>query len=80
MNANFKVIGLIRLGIKSKSTAPEADALTTRPSERCASSSSDGSTLMLFFGWQHSAGLIHVLAFFHLSAKEKQVLSKYLRV
>ena len=33
MNTNFKVIGLIRLGIKPKSTAPEADALTTRPSE-----------------------------------------------
>ena len=33
MNTNFKVIGLTRLGIKSKSTAPEADALTTRPSE-----------------------------------------------
>ena len=33
MNTNFKVIGLTRLEIKSKSTAPEADALTTRPSE-----------------------------------------------
>ena len=33
MNTNFKVIGLIRLGIKPKSTAPEADALTIRPSE-----------------------------------------------
>ena len=33
MNANFKVIGLTRLGIKPKSTAPEANALTTRPSE-----------------------------------------------
>ena len=34
MNTNFKVIGLTRLGIKPKSTAPtEADALTTRPSE-----------------------------------------------
>ena len=33
MNVNFKVIGLTRLAIKSKSTAPEADALTTRPSE-----------------------------------------------
>ena len=32
-NTNFNVIGLIRLGIKLKSTAPEADALTTRPSE-----------------------------------------------
>ena len=30
MNTNFKVIGLTRLGIKPKSTAPEADALTTR--------------------------------------------------
>ena len=33
MNINFKVIGLSRLGIKPKSTAPGADALTTRPSE-----------------------------------------------
>ena len=33
MNTNFKVTGLIRLGIKPKSTAFEADALTTRPSE-----------------------------------------------
>ena len=33
MNTNFKVIGLTRLGIKPESTAPEADALTTRPFE-----------------------------------------------
>ena len=33
VNTNFKVIGLTRLGIKLKSTAPEADALTTRPFE-----------------------------------------------
>ena len=33
MNANFKVIGLTRLGIKTQSAAPEADALTTQPSE-----------------------------------------------
>ena len=33
MSSNFKVIGLTRLGIKPKSTAPEANALTTRPSE-----------------------------------------------
>ena len=33
MNTNFKVIGLTGLGIKPKSTAPEADALTTLPSE-----------------------------------------------
>ena len=33
MNTNFKDIGLNRLGIKSESTAPEVDALTTRPSE-----------------------------------------------
>ena len=33
MNTNFKVIGLTRLEIKPESTAPEADALTTRPSE-----------------------------------------------
>ena len=31
VNTNFKVIGLTRLGIKRKSTAPEADALTTPP-------------------------------------------------
>ena len=33
VNTNFKVIGLTRLGIKPKSTAPKADALTTRPFE-----------------------------------------------
>ena len=33
MNPNSKVIGLTRLGIKPKSTALEADAHTTRPSE-----------------------------------------------
>ena len=34
MNTNFKIIGLTRLGIKPKSTAPEADPLTTPPSEQ----------------------------------------------
>ena len=33
MNTNFKVSGLTQLGMKPMSTAPEADALTTRPSE-----------------------------------------------
>ena len=33
MDTNFYVNDLTRLGIKPKSTAPEADALTTRPSE-----------------------------------------------
>ena len=33
MNSNFNVIGSTRLGIKTKSTAPEAAALTTRPSQ-----------------------------------------------
>ena len=33
MNISFKVIGLTRLEIKPKSTAPEADALTIWPSE-----------------------------------------------
>ena len=33
MNTNFKVIGLTRLGTKPESTALEADALTTRPSD-----------------------------------------------
>ena len=33
MNTNVEVTGLTRLGIKLKSTAPEADALTTRSSE-----------------------------------------------
>ena len=37
MNTNFKVIGLTRLGIKPKSTAPETDALTTRLSEQLIS-------------------------------------------
>ena len=34
VNINFKVVGLTRFGIKLKSTAPEADSLATRPSER----------------------------------------------
>ena len=33
MNTTFKVVGLTRFEIKTQSTAPEADALTTRPSE-----------------------------------------------
>ena len=34
MNTNyFKLVGLTRLGIKADSIAPEADTLTTRPSE-----------------------------------------------
>ena len=33
MNTNFQVIGLTQLGIKPQFTAPEADALTTRPTE-----------------------------------------------
>ena len=33
VNTNFKIIGLTRLGIIPEYTAPEADALTTRPSE-----------------------------------------------
>ena len=33
VNTNFKIIGLTRLGIKTQSTALEADALTTWPSE-----------------------------------------------
>ena len=31
MNTNFKVIALIRLGIKPESTAPEANALSLLP-------------------------------------------------
>ena len=33
LNTSFSVIGLTRLGIKPESTAPEADAHTTWPSE-----------------------------------------------
>ena len=33
MNTNFEVISLTQLVVKLKSTAYEADALTTRPSE-----------------------------------------------
>ena len=33
MNTNIKVIDLTPLEIKPESTAPEADALTTRPSD-----------------------------------------------
>ena len=34
MNTKFKVIGLTKLGIKLKSTAPEVKALITQPSEQ----------------------------------------------
>ena len=34
VNTKFTAIGLTQLGIKRKSTAPEADALTTRASEK----------------------------------------------
>ena len=34
MNTNFKVIGLTRIGIRPKSTATEADALTLLGSAR----------------------------------------------
>ena len=40
MNSNFEVIDLIRLGIKPKFTATEANALTTRPSEAVKSKKS----------------------------------------
>ena len=33
MNTSYIVIGLIQVGIKPKSSAPEADALTPRVSE-----------------------------------------------
>ena len=33
MNTNFKIIGLIRLEIKPKPIAPEADAIIIRPPE-----------------------------------------------
>ena len=33
MNANFKVVGSTRVGIKLESAASEVGALTTRPSE-----------------------------------------------
>ena len=33
VNTNVEVIGLTRIGIKPETTAPEADALTTRSSK-----------------------------------------------
>ena len=33
MKTNFKVVGLVQLGIKPESTAPQADTLTIQPSE-----------------------------------------------
>ena len=33
VNTNFKMVGLTRLGVKLWSADPEADALTSRPSE-----------------------------------------------
>ena len=41
MNTNFKVIGLTRFGIKPESIPPEADALTTWPSELLKSMATD---------------------------------------
>ena len=51
MNANFKVIGLTRLEIKPKSTAREADALTTRPSELLSLSSQELLSLHYTFSY-----------------------------
>ena len=52
MNTNFKVIGLTRLGIKPKSTASKADALSSRPSELLlAVALSFQKSSVLFFGY-----------------------------
>ena len=48
MNVNFEVIGLTRLEIKPRSTVPEADALTTQPSELL-------EMLNTLFGFQKTA-------------------------
>ena len=42
VNINFKVIGLTQLGIKPESIAPEADALSARPSKLLEVSSEQG--------------------------------------
>ena len=48
VNINFKVIGLTRLGIKPKSTAPEADVLTTRLMAQPQWPASGQASLQLF--------------------------------
>ena len=48
MNTNFKVIGLTRLGIIPKSTAPEADALITRPMAQPQWPANGQASLQLF--------------------------------
>ena len=50
VNTNFTVIGLTRLGIKPKSTAPEADALTIRISELVMTESKNSLLLLLKSG------------------------------
>ena len=45
---NFAVIGLTRLGIKPKSTAPEADAFTTPPSELVVKKIVDFPPIVIF--------------------------------
>ena len=45
VNTNFKVIALTQLAIKPESTAPCADALTTRPSEQISFNSKWGQIL-----------------------------------
>ena len=49
MNTNFKVNGVTRLGIKPKSTAPEANSLTTRPSELFNTAQKMGLSLLNAF-------------------------------
>ena len=61
MNTNFKVIGLTRLGIKSTSTAPEADALTTRTFELSNQQSFNVKYFKLNLAHHHSSVLFLVL-------------------
>ena len=61
VNTNFKVIGLTRLVIKPESTAPEADAFTTRPLEQTNNvptkilSNAERSDQPLFIKPQHNS-------------------------
>ena len=69
MNTNFRVIGLTRLEKKTESIAPEADALTTRPSEllrrtlcpMCALSNMNYEMKLFLFFFAFSAPKLMVL-------------------
>ena len=67
MHTNFNVIGLTRLGIIPKSTAPDADVLTIRPSEP-----SDSFNHYPFMMWLYSSRYSHKHACVSRNKEKKQ--------